>query len=214
VNKTKYIALAILMMTTVIVPGFTAEAELQEVALGALLSLTGDLASAGESSQAALELALRDINEYLAEIVSPMRVKLIIEDTGADPAIALEKLRKLAAAGAAIVIGPQSSAEVAAVKEYADDNDILLVSQQSTAPSLAIAGDNVFRFALNDTLQAEAVADRIWKDGIRAVIPMQRGDVWGDDLAAAIKHSFEQRGGIILEGLRYSPSADDFSSEL
>ncbi len=204
-----------LFVTSIIAsPACSAETKPQEVVIGALLSLTGGLSSSGESCQAALEIALDDINEYLTEIDSPMRIELLIEDTGTNPATALEKLMSLEAAGAQIVIGPLSSAETAFVKDYADEKGILLISPESTAPSLAIPGDNVFRFALGDALQAEAMADLMWRDGIRAVVPLQRGDVWGDDFAAAISNRFEERGGVILEGIRYNPTDSDFTPEI
>jgi len=41
------------------------ELELEsEIVIGALLPLTGSRSSSGESTQAALEIAVRDINEY------------------------------------------------------------------------------------------------------------------------------------------------------
>lgn len=206
--------MTLVLVASLVLPGCAGKTNAQEVLLGALVARTGDLASSGESIEAALELAVQDINEYLSGIASQISLKLIVEDTGTDPAAALKKLKGLAAKGVKLVIGPQSSAELEAVKAFADEKGILLISADSTAPSLAIAGDNVFRFALGDSLQAEAVADLMWKDGIRAVVPMHRGDVWGDDLAGAIKSRFEQRGGAILEGSRYSPATTDFSVEL
>lgn len=92
--------------------------------------------------------------------------------------------------GIRIVIGPDSSAEVEAVKAYADENDILVISPSSTAISLAIPADNVFRFVPDDTHQAEAIARLMWEDRVRAVIPIWRGDTWGDDLANATKGKF------------------------
>ena len=185
-----------------------------EVVFGALLSLTGDLSSSGESSQAALEIAVEDVNAYFSAIGSKIRVGLIVEDTKTEPAVALEKLQNSAREGVRVVIGPQSSAEVTTLKDYADENGILLLSQSSTAPSLAIPGDNVFRFCPDDNHQAKAVARMMWEDGIRAVVPMWRGDLWGDELSNATKDSFEELGGKVLDGIRYSPVTKDFSTEL
>lgn len=185
-----------------------------EMVFGALLPLTGDLSSTGESTQAALELAVSDINEYLSNIDAETRVRLIIEDTGTDPVVALEKLKTLVKNGVKIVIGPDSSGEVEAVKAYADENDILLISHASTAPSLAISGDNIFRFVPDDTHQAEAVARLMWQDGIRAIVPMYRGDVWGDGLFQAAKDNFEKLGGTVINGIRYEPETTDFTVEM
>ena len=185
-----------------------------EVVFGALLSLTGSTSSLGESSEAALKLAVEDINEYLSRVGSETRVRLIVKDTKTDPAVALEKLQSLTGKGIKVVIGPQSSAEVETVKAYADENGILLVSPSSVAPSLAIPGDNVFRLCPDATHQAEAIARLMWEDGVRVVIPIWRGDVWGDDLAKATKGCFEELGGTMVDGVRYSPTTEDFSTEL
>jgi len=141
-----------------------------EVVFGALLALTGSASSMGESSEAALELAVEGVNEYLLSIGSKTRISVIVEDTKTDPAVALEKLQSLAGKGIKVVIGPQSSAEVETVKAYADENGILLVSPSSVAPSLAIPGDNVFRFCPDATHQAEAVARLMWEDGVKVIM--------------------------------------------
>jgi len=185
-----------------------------EIVFGALLPLTGDLSASGESTQAALELAVSDINGYLSNIDAETRVRLIIEDTGTDPVVALEKLKSLVKNGVKIVIGPDSSGEVEAVKAYADEENILIISHASTAPSLAISGDNIFRFVPDDTHQAEAVATLMWQDGIRAIIAMYRGDVWGDDLFQAAKDNFEKLGGTVINGIRYEPETTDFTVEM
>jgi hypothetical protein len=148
------------------------------ILIGALLPLSGTLSSFGESAEASLRLAVDDVNNQLAKSGSSSRVGLVIEDTKTDPNVAREKLMDLASKGIRIVIGPATSANVAAVKEYADENGILIVSSSSTAPSLAIPNDNVFRFVPDDTYQAEALAKKMWDEGTRVVIPIWRTDVF------------------------------------
>ena len=123
--------------------------------VGALLPLSGDYSGGGEASRIALEVAAADINDHFVSIGSNQRVGIIIEDTKADPATALAKLRTLDEQGVRIVIGPGTSAELEAVRAYADEHGILVVSTMSTAPSLAIADDNVYRFVPPDTYQAD-----------------------------------------------------------
>ncbi|MFC1904455.1 penicillin-binding protein activator [Chloroflexota bacterium] len=208
------IIMILLMILTTGMSACTPKPKNTEIVLGALLPLTGKLSSTGESAQAGLEIATSDINEYLESIDSRVRMNLIVEDTETDTTIALEKLKGLAKKDVKIVIGPDPSIEVEAVKAYAEGNSILLISHASTAPSLAIPGDNVFRLCPDDSHQAEATAKLMWEDGIRAVVAMWRGDVWGDDLSKATRGSFEQLGGTVFGGVRYSPTTDDFSSEI
>lgn len=185
-----------------------------EVAIGALLALSGEGSSLGEATKAALEIAVEDTNAYLASIGSEMRMRLIIEDTKTDPAVALEKLQNLSKEGVKIVIGPAASAEVKEVKAYADENDILLISHASTATSLAIPGDNVFRFCTDDTYQAAAIANRMWDEEVRVLVPMWRGDIWGDGLTNATNKSFKALGGTVIDGVRYNVSTVNFSTAI
>jgi branched-chain amino acid transport system substrate-binding protein len=186
----------------------------QGVTLGALLPLSGASSSLGESEDAAIKIAVKDVNEYFSKSNSNTRVGLIIEDTQTNPAISLEKLKDLAAKGVRIVIGPGTSAEIQQVKDYADKNGILLVSPSSTAPSLAVSGDNIFRFVPDDTHQAQAISKKMWQDGVRVVVPMWRTDVYGNDLLNSTKYNFEKLGGKVVDGVGYIPRTGDFSASL
>ena len=186
----------------------------QTVTLGALLPLSGASSSLGESEDAAIKIAIKDVNEYFSKSNSNTRVGLTIEDTQTNPAISLEKLQDLASKGIRIVIGPGTSAEIQEVKDYADKNGILLVSPSSTAPSLAVPGDNIFRFVPDDTHQAQAISKKMWQDGVRVVVPMWRTDVYGNDLFNATKSNFETLGGKVVDGIGYTPRTGDFSASL
>src|SRR5438093_13208433 len=122
----------------------------KKIELGGLFSITGGWNTLGRSSAAAVQLAVEDVNAYFERIGSPYQVDAIVEDTQLDPKIALAKLQDLAAQNVHIVIGPQSSAEVASIKDFAQQHEILILSQSSTAGSLSIAGDNVFRLCPDD----------------------------------------------------------------
>jgi branched-chain amino acid transport system substrate-binding protein len=184
------------------------------ILIGALLPLTGTLSSFGESAEASLRLAVDDVNNQLAKSGSSSRVGLVIEDTKTDPNVAREKLMDLASKGIRIVIGPATSANVAAVKEYANENGILIVSSSSTAPSLAIPNDNVFRFVPDDTHQAEALAKKMWDEGTRVVIPIWRTDVFGNNLQSLLKEKFEKLGGKVVDGIGYDPPVGNFAASL
>jgi branched-chain amino acid transport system substrate-binding protein len=186
----------------------------QTVTLGALLPLTGVSSSLGESEAAALKIATRDINEYLYKSHSSFKIRLIIEDTQTNPLVSLEKTKNLAAKGIKIIIGPATSAELKATLEYVNTNGILLISPSSTAPSLSIAGNNVFRFVSDDTHQAQAISKLMWDDGIRVVIPFWRTDVYGNDLVKAMKHSLQELGGRVDNGVGYIPTTGDFAASL
>ena len=182
------------------------------VNIGVLLPATGDIASHGQDSKISVQLAKDDFNEYLKTMNAPWRMNLIIEDTQTDPVIALEKLQSLNSKGVKQVLGTQTSSELRNIKSYADSNGMILVSPSSTSPKLAI-DDNIFRLVPDDTKQGVVLAELLSYNKIKVVIPIYRADVWGDGLYASSKMSFENLGGIVDDGFRYSPEITVFSTE-
>jgi branched-chain amino acid transport system substrate-binding protein len=176
------------------------------IQIGALLPLTGSLASYGETSQAALNDAVAALGDA--------NVSLVVEDTTTDPPMALEGLKALKERGVKVVIGPFGSSEVAAVKQYAEDNGIILVSPLSTARSLALPGDNVLRFTPDDELEGAAAAALAYADGIRVIVPISRDDDGNRGLQTAFKPAFEKLGGRVVSGVTYAADETDFSDEV
>jgi len=82
------------------------------IKIGALLSLSGDLASYGQTAKAALMLAQQDINAYLNSTRPGVQVQFVVEDTATKPDQALSELQTLAAQGIKFFIGPTTSAEL------------------------------------------------------------------------------------------------------
>jgi branched-chain amino acid transport system substrate-binding protein len=181
----------------------------ERVTIGALLPLTGSLASYGESSRAALAEAVATINAR-----GGPRLSLEIEDTKTDPAAALEALRKLAGRGIKVVVGPYASSEVKAAKAFADDRGVILISPLSTARSLAVADDNVFRFTPDDEQEAAAVAALASADGVRVIVPVTRDDEGNRGLQDAFKPAFEKRGGRVLDRVTYGADQRDFAESV
>jgi ABC-type branched-subunit amino acid transport system substrate-binding protein len=184
------------------------------VTLGALLSINGASSSVGESEEAGLKLAVRDVNDYFSKTNSDTRIGLVVEDTHTDPSRCLEELRDLASKGIRIVVGPSTSAELQKVRDYANNNGIILLSPSSTSPSLSIIGDNIFRLVPDDTHQAQAIAVQMWKDGIRVLVPIWRTDVYGNGLVSTMKEDFKKLGGTVVDGVGYFPPIGHFSTSL
>lgn len=193
--------------------------------------------------EAALRYGVEEINAYFAQIDFPVRLALRFGDTRTDPDHALLQLQAMAQDGVRIVIGPASSEEVFRIRPYAQTQGILVISPSSTAPSLAIPGDMIYRMVPDDTLQGKTLADKMWRDGIRAVVPIRRDDLYSQDLAHYTRQAFESRNLVwnfanneseddepilgphcnlqgsdlpvqVCEGVVYNPRTADFLSEV
>lgn len=185
-----------------------------EITIGLILPLTGDLAHKGHENWEGSKFGLEEFNKYLKEIGESWQLKIISEDSATSPVVALEKLSSLKAKGIDIVVGPETSSNIRNIKGYADSNNMLLFSCCSTAPALAIPNDSVFRLVPNDTFQGTALAKKIQHDGIEVLIPIWRGDAWGDGLRESTVKSFEERGLTTTDGVRYNPESPEFSASV
>jgi len=178
------------------------------VYIGALLPLTGSLSSYGETSRAALLEAVDDINA-----MGERPIEIVFEDTGTDPATAVAGLARLRDMGVRIVIGPYASSQVIAVKPMAEAAGMLLISPLSTARSLAIPGDNILRFTPDDGQEGIALAALAYTDGARVLVPLSRNDAGNLGLQDAVKVTFEEMGGKVLQPVVYGTTQTDFKAE-
>lgn len=178
--------------------------------LGALLPLTGSLAAQGQSSKAALDLAVTDINATMAGNGSAERVNLVVEDTASSGPQALAALKTMAGAGIRLVVGPYSDNEVDGVLDFANKNGIMLLSQGSAGPYLAKPGDDLFRFSPSDAYQAEALAVLANQEGCTTLITIWEGDMYGDELVTHVKGQFANLGGQVVPGTRFRPDEASF----
>ncbi|MEE8383336.1 MAG: ABC transporter substrate-binding protein [Nitrosopumilus sp.] len=182
------------------------------VNIGLILPLSGDLATHGLENLEGSKFGVVEFNKHLEEIGASWTLKMTSEDSATNPVIALEKLTSLNAKGIKMIVGPETSSNIRNMKGYSDSNNMLLVSCCSSAPALAIPNDSVYRLVPDDSNQGTALSKLIQHEGIEVLVPVWRGDTWGDGLSAATTSSFVQRGGTIDEGVRYNPESPEFSA--
>jgi branched-chain amino acid transport system substrate-binding protein len=174
--------------------------------------LTGGGATLGNTSKAALEIAAQRWNA--SGQGKQVKVVLDIENTDLNPEQALATLTRLADRGVRIVIGPQSSSEVAAITEQAAARGVILVSQGSTASSLAQPDDNVFRFVPTDRVEGRASVDLMLHNGATTIIPMWRNDRGNTGLAESVRAAATSSGATVAPGVQYEPDTPAFTAAL
>ncbi len=181
------------------------------ITIGFLLPLSGGLSSDGMLNKYVAELALHDINTWLAKIGLPYRFKAVVEDTKTSSTGAINAFEALKSMGVKLIIGPMSSLALSSILTLAEDSHIIVVSQSSTAMSLHKPKPYVFRFAPPDMWQSKALATIIKDLGIKAVCIIYRGDTWGKGLATYLERNLEKYG-IEYKDVQYPPTASAFAS--
>jgi branched-chain amino acid transport system substrate-binding protein len=183
------------------------------IKIGGLFSKTGNWSSLGKTSEAAMNIALVDVNHYLEEKGSDIRFESVVYDTQLDTSSAKSAIQiGFSQRNIKFFIGPQSSAEVAAIRQYADDNNILVISQGSTASSLAIPNDAIFRFCPGDAVEGAAISKTIYNSGKRIAITLSRNDAGNIGLQTSVGSNFASLGGQVDAISPYATSITDFSS--
>lgn len=180
--------------------------------IGALLSLSGNWSSLGQASQTLLELAKDDVNAYLASHGSNKRVEVRVRDTQLNPDLALQQFQQLIRQGVIAAIGPQSSSEVANLQALADNERVPLLSQGSTASSLAAAGDMVYRLVPDDSHESAAMAALLQQRGVHVVLPVWRDDPGNSGLQQSLQTRIEAVGDSMLVGVSYGADTQDFTA--
>jgi len=207
------VSICVLLLALLAPPGKVEAGKTRKsvVKIGVLATLNGSGFSLGRNTAAALQVAAADL-QNIGPQYNPVRFRFLVRDTQHDPSRALDAIQDLNARGVKIIIGPQTSSEVAMIKPFADAHNILVVSQGSTASSLAIPGDNILRFCPNDMREAEALVALLQHDGIRAIVPLWRNDAGNNGLHDSVKTRFQAFGGRVAPGFLYEPTTTNFSA--
>ena len=177
--------------------------ELNEIPIGALIPQTGDFASGGAEILASLNCAVEDINNEFESENKATRIKLVYEDTETSASTAKINAESFISQDIRIIIGPSTSTEVNGVKETIDASNSIIISQSSTTPALAIAGDNIYRAVPDDSQMAEATVEVMWHQGIRNLAVFYLDNSWGESLASLMKEKFEAKGGTFIGQTSY-----------
>lgn len=190
------------------------EEEIKTIKVAALLSQTGGWSNLGITSKSALDIAVEDINHDFSCAHIPFRIELTVFETQLNPVIAQQTMENIASGNFSFVIGPQSSAELALVKPIADSLGILVISHGSTASSLSIPNDMVFRLVPGDQIEGAAIANSMTSEGKQAVVTVARNDAGNIGLQSSVGANFTSNGGTAISVGTYETTTTDFSSVL
>jgi len=182
------------------------------------IGLASDLSGGGESfgteTVTSAQIAVAQINAYLASAGSNVRFTLSSPaDTLTTTDGALKAITSLSSAGDDIILCHCWSGQLQAVEQFANTNKIVIVSPSSTSDALAVSKGYMFRAIAPDAFQGKALATLLWNDGIRNVAYIYRNDAYGQGISGIFNTDFTALGGkVTLEA--YDPTLTDFATEV
>ncbi|MBK1697924.1 ABC transporter substrate-binding protein [Rhodovibrio salinarum] len=188
----------------------------QDVEIGAVMPLTGDLADFGETSSKGVELAIKEINA--AGGVLGEDLGLSIADTRTSPQAGVDAAKKLVnVENVAGLVGALSSGvTIPIAKSVSSQEGVPQISNASTSPVITNLEDNgyLFRTIPSDQLQGVVLGDIVYDEGVRSVAAVYVNNDYGEGLAEVFKSQFEKRGGKVTTMLPYEKGKASYRGEL
>ncbi|MDD4652849.1 MAG: ABC transporter substrate-binding protein [Methanothrix sp.] len=185
------------------------------VKIGALQSLTGDLASYGGPMSDAIKLAAKQINENGGLLGK--KLELLVEDDQTNNVAAVDAANKLVKVDRVpAIVGDTGSGQSMSIIDITTANGVLQISSSNTGTEFTTYNDSdlYFRTAPSDTLQGSAMANLAKERGYKTVSTIVINNPYGVGFEEVFVKAFEANGGKVLEKIRYDPSQSIFDSEV
>lgn len=127
-----------------------------EIVIGAMGPLTGNVAIYGISALNGVKLAVDEINANGG--IAGKQIKLLIEDEKGDTQEAVNVYNKLVEGGANAIIGDITSGPSVAVSELANRDNMLMITPTGTQLDITEGKPSVFRVCYTDPFQGKILA--------------------------------------------------------
>lgn len=183
------------------------------IKIGFMGPLSGEMANVGENAQAAVSIAVDEINK--AGGVLGKKLEVVYEDdlcTGANAANAMSKL--INTDKVVGVIGGLCSGATLGAAPIAEAAKIPQIAYASTSPSVSEAGDYIFRDIPSDLFQANYAAKYLIENGKKNVALLTVKNDWGDGLNKSFTDAFTKLGGTLVASQTFDPSTKDLKTQL
>ncbi len=170
------------------------------IKIGAILPLTGDIASYGQYAKNGLDMAVNEINNGGG--ISGKKIELIYQDDKnsakdavniIDNYINIQQIQ--------VIIGSAASSVTLAMAPIANKNHVILFTPISSSKDLTIqGGDFFFRPCPSDAYQSIILADWMLSLGIKKVAVIYVNNSWGKGLHDEfIEYYTKKKGSIIYD---------------
>jgi len=188
----------------------------ETIKIGALMPITGDLQSYGETSLNGINLAIKEINASGGVLGRPLEVAVGDTQTAAQPSIDAAQ-RLISVEGVFGLIGALSSGNTIPVAQsISSANSIPQITSASTSPVITTLQDNdfLFRTVPSDAFQGIALAEIVQANDLDNLAIIYVNNDYGQGLAESFQAAFEALGGTIADSVPYEPGQASYRGEL
>jgi len=187
------------------------------IKIGLLLDLTGDLAPMGVKMLDGAVLAVEEINA--AGGVLGKQVELVAEDGKTDPAVGLQRVKKMVEIeGVQVIVGPMITGASELAIPYAKEHRVPLITMSATASELSDMDgtDWFFRTCLTDDDQGRVLAKVVMEKGYTKLASMVLDNLYGKGVERALIEGLQEPRwqGEVVARVHYDQAKKDYLTEL
>jgi ABC-type branched-subunit amino acid transport system substrate-binding protein len=193
--------------------GSKKSADMEEITIGALLPLSGDLAVYGQTVQKGVNLAVKQINEAGGPL--GMKLKVVFRDSQTDPTALRDGAEKLVNVDKVpAIVGSMIRSDVAT--PVTAPNHVVIISPSNTPTWVTTLEDDdyTFRTTASDAIQGKMLGQLAWERGYKTAAILYINDPYGGGLAESTKQWFEDSGGEVLGMAAYDPGEVAYKMQL
>jgi len=207
------LVVAVAAVVVVLVSVNRSKAGRAEVRIGAILPLTGDLASYGQNARDGMMLLADQINAKGG--VEGRKLTVIFEDSRTLPDQAVSAINKLISVDNVVaIIGDVASSATLAMAPVANRNKIVVVSPAASSPDVTLAGPYIYRVWPSDTFEADRMAEYVKKEGIRDIAILFLNNDYGHAMTKEFRKALGADANIILREETFDQNATDIRTQL
>jgi branched-chain amino acid transport system substrate-binding protein len=183
------------------------------IALGSILSQTGQLATIGQEELQAAQMAVDEINGAGGVLGSSL--KLVNQDDRSDSTMAAAAATTLVTIDhVPAIIGAIASGSTIPASMVSSAAKVVMVSGASTSPQITGMSPYLFRTCPSDALQGQLIAKRASAKGLKRVaitfVPGPYGSVLSDEFDT----NFTKLGGTVTFKQMYTPGQTSYMALL
>ena len=214
-SKKLLIVLLLLSTTLMLGMGVQAQDDRETYVLGVVLPFSGNLGTFGQDFERGVQLAVAQVNAELEAAGSSIHFEIASADTENTPEGASRALQTVVqTTGAQVVVGPLTTSEVLGAKQFADENDVVIVAPASSGAAGAIPGDSIYRVIYPpDVFASKAYANIALERGHENMVVLHLDDPFGNGMNEGFTANFLAGGGGEVASFAYTPGATELSSE-
>lgn len=187
--------LLVYLIFSLVIIFFNCEKNQQNLKIGIVLPLTGDIAPYGQSSKMGMNIA---INEDRSSN-NKLKITYLFEDGVGNSRASVNAIKKLINVDQVpIVLGGLASSIALAMSPIAEESHTVLMCPFASSPKITNAGDYIFRIMPSDAFQAALLPKWFDELGYKNVGIIYVQNDWGESLKSQFIQNFEELGGKIV----------------